>query len=257
MGSLDPTQRFSSRVDNYVRYRPRYPEAILQILREECGLTSSAVIADLGSGTGFLSELFLKNGNTVLGVEPNGPMREAGERVLAGYPDFHSIAGTAEATTLSPGSVDFVTAGQALHWFNAEAARVESLRILRPRGWAVVVWNDRKNDATPALQAYEKVLLRYANDYAAVDHKNVGEDRLRDFFGPAGYQHRIVPNSQSFDFEGFVGRVFSSSYSPEPGQSNYAPMVDALRACFDQYNEGGRIEFLYDTLLYFGRLRSA
>jgi len=113
---MDPTARFSNRVENYIKYRPGYPEAILDTLCDECGLTAEAVIADIGSGTGILAEIFLKSGAAVYGVEPNREMREAGERLLGAYPDFTSREGKAEATGLPDGSVDLVTAGQALHW---------------------------------------------------------------------------------------------------------------------------------------------
>lgn len=114
----DSTQRFSTRVANYIKYRPLYPPAVLETLGQRCGLTDRSIIADVGSGTGILAEMFLRNGNTVYGVEPNREMREAGERLLVDYPNFHSIDGTAEATALEDGNVDFVTAGQAFHWFN-------------------------------------------------------------------------------------------------------------------------------------------
>src|SRR6516162_3929547 len=85
MLSTDPTRRFSSRVEDYVKYRPGYPEAVLEILKAHCGLAPAWVVADIGSGTGLLTELFLRHGNPVLAVEPNPEMRAAGERRLAHY----------------------------------------------------------------------------------------------------------------------------------------------------------------------------
>src|SRR5437763_17045747 len=104
----DPTKRFSNRVGNYIKYRPDYSGAVIDLLTEECRLTQQSIIADIGSGTGILSELFLKNGNRVFGIEPNLPMREAGEKSIEQYPKFVSREGFAEATTLSNHSVDFV-----------------------------------------------------------------------------------------------------------------------------------------------------
>src|SRR5207248_11421403 len=146
--SADPTRRFSSRVADYIKYRPRYPQSVVELLRDECGLRHAAVVADVGSGTGILSELFLRNGNRVYGVEPNQEMREAGGRLLAAYDNFVSVEGRAEATTLDDRSVDFVTSGQALHWFERDAARREFVRILRPGGWVVAVWNDWNAEAS-------------------------------------------------------------------------------------------------------------
>src|ERR1035438_3538154 len=132
--SSDPTQRFSSRVEDYICYRPSYPADAIAFLERECGLTSQSRVADIGSGTGLLSEPFLRFGCEVDGVEPNAEMRAAGQRLLAGWPRFHSIAGRAEATTLPNGSADLVSAGQAFHWFDSDAARTEFRRILKPGG---------------------------------------------------------------------------------------------------------------------------
>src|SRR5215469_16795520 len=144
MTFADAKQRFSNRVTDYARYRPSYPPELLDLLRMECGLQHEQNIADIGSGTGLLTKLFLENGNRVFGVEPNGEMRSAGEEVLRGYPNFTSIDGSAEATTLADSSVDFISAGQAFHWFDVELARGEFRRILKPGGWVVIVWQDRR-----------------------------------------------------------------------------------------------------------------
>lgn len=162
MATADPTERFSNRAEDYVRYRPGYPRAILPPLREDCGLAPESRIADVGSGTGLLGRVFLDDGETVYGVEPNAEMRAAGERSLRGYPRFHSVAASAEATSLAEASVDFIVAGQAFHWFDAQAARREFARILRPGGWVAVLWNERRTDATGFLRAYEALLRRFS-----------------------------------------------------------------------------------------------
>ena len=249
----DSTQRFSSRVEDYVRYRPGYPEAIVDLLRAECGLTSESVVADVGSGTGILSELFLRNGNRVFGVEPNREMSEAGERLLAGYANFTSVEGTAEATTLPDGSVDFVTAGQAFHWFDPDKARAEWTRILRPGGWAVIVWNDRRSGGTPFLEGYEALLRRYGTDYERVTHRQFDEERLRAFFGAGGCRQRVFENEQVFDYEGLRGRLLSSSYTPEPGHPNHEPMLGELRRIFEAHAENGVVRVEYDTRVYYGQ----
>src|SRR5260370_9872745 len=144
MTFADAKERCANRVAAYVRYRPGYPAAVLDLLPTDCGLRAGHVVADIGSGTGFLSELFLKNGNRVYGVEPNTEMRRAGEECLASYDGFSSIEGSAESATLADSSIDFVTAGQAFHWFEPNAARSEFLRILKAGRWVVIAWNDRR-----------------------------------------------------------------------------------------------------------------
>lgn len=249
----DPTKRFSSRVDNYLRYRPGYPKEILGLLKTACGLAPQSVIADIGSGTGKLTELFLANGNPVFGIEPNREMREAGERLLKGFANFTSVAATAENTTLPEACADFITAGQAFHWFDRKRCRAEFARILKPNGWIALIWNDRKTAQTPFLAEYEKLLKNYATDYSKVDHRQIDDEIVREFLGHAP-EKKAFPSSQEFDYEGLKGRLLSSSYAPEPGQPGYDGMLRDLERLFSRRQEEGSIHFIYDTIVYYGKL---
>ncbi|HEX6292407.1 MAG TPA: class I SAM-dependent methyltransferase [Herpetosiphonaceae bacterium] len=250
----DSTKRFSSRVEDYIKYRPTYPEAVIDLLKAECRLTSSSIVADIGSGTGILAELFLKHGNRVFGVEPNAEMRAAGERLLQGYPRFTSVAATAEATTLADRSVDFVAAGQAFHWFDRDRFRAECQRMLRPDGWIVLIWNDRRTDSTPFLQSYERLLLTYGTDYTTVDHKRIDHDVLAAFFAAGRFQQARFENTQVFDFAGVQGRLLSSSYTPDADHPSYQPMLAELRVIFEAHQVNRQVAFEYDTLVYYGQL---
>jgi SAM-dependent methyltransferase len=247
-------ERFSTRVENYVKHRPGYPPEVLGLLREECGLTKESVVADVGSGTGILSELFLRNGNLVYGVEPNREMREAGARLLDSYANFVSVEGRAEATTLEDAGVDFVTAGQAMHWFEREATRREFARVLRPGGWVVVLWNERLTGGTPFLEAYERLLLDYGTDYREVSHKYAEDSLIEPFFGAGRFLHESFPNRQIFDLDGLRGRLLSASYVPEPGHPNFNPMMRTLDALFDEHARDGKVFVEYETKVYYGRL---
>jgi SAM-dependent methyltransferase len=249
---LNPTGRFSSRVDNYVRYRPGYPKEILDLLKAACGLTRDSVIADIGSGTGKLTELFLENSNSVFGVEPNKEMREAGERLLKHFANFTSVAATAEDTGLPAKSVDIITAGQAFHWFDRKRCRVEFARVLKPGGWIVLVWNDRNTAATRFLVEYEQLLKSYSTDYSKVDHKQIDDDVVWEFFGYAPGK-KAFPSAQEFDFEGLKGRLLSSSYAPEAGP-RHEEMMGELKRLFETHQKSGRVRFVYDTIVYYGKL---
>jgi SAM-dependent methyltransferase len=251
---IDSTKRFSNRVDNYVKYRPNYPGAVVELLTQECGLTSQSVVADIGSGTGISSELFLKNGNHVIGVEPNQAMREAADRMLNEYSRFASIDGTAEATTLEDQSVHIIVAGQAFHWFDPERTRAEFQRILVPGGWVVLMWNERRMDSTPFLRAYEQLLLTYGTDYTQVHQRNIGSAEINAFFQAHEVQSRSFENTQIFDFEGLKGRLLSSSYVPEAGQPSYDAMLRELEQMFDAHQSNGAVTIEYDTIVYYGHL---
>ncbi len=253
MLQTDPTQRFSSRVENYIRYRPSYPPQVLEILRSECALTASSTIADVASGTGIFTRLLLENGNRVYGVEPNREMREAAERLLADFRGFSSVAGTAEVTTLPDQSVDFATAAQAAHWFDLPKARTEFARILRPGGWAVLLWNERRTDTTPFLREYEELLLQYGTDYETVRHENT-TDNIGGFFAPMPFDQRAFDMRQDFDYAQLEGRLLSSSYAPGEGHPQHEAMLRELRRLFDAHQNNGRVGMNYVTRMYFGRL---
>lgn len=248
----DPTQRFSSRVENYIRFRPGYPDELIELLQRECGLNPQAMVADIGSGTGKLTELLLPAGCAVIAVEPNREMREAGERLLGRFPCFTSVAGTAEATTLPPRSVDLITAGQAFHWFDRPRARVEFARILKPGGTVALIWNDRRTNTTPFLAAYEELLHDFATDYEQVNHRNLDLATLRDFLGN-GMRQEKFQYVQRFDYAGLEGRLLSSSYAPDKGHPKHEEMLQRLREIFDQHQEGGKVSFDYDTWVYWRR----
>lgn len=247
---IQSTQRFSYRVENYVRYRPGYPDAVTDVLKKKGGLTTGSVIADIGSGTGISAELFLRNGNVVYAVEPNAPMRRAAESLLQGFSGFHSIGGTAEDTTLADNSIDFVVAAQAFHWFNTDEAKREFARILRPGGQVVLMWNARRSGSTEFLRAYETFLEKFGTDYMQVNHRNIHENTVRAFFQTCRKEE--LYNEQLLDFEGLKGRLLSSSYSPAPDNPQFGPMMDELKRMFDKYHDGGFVRIEYDTEVYFG-----
>jgi SAM-dependent methyltransferase len=249
----DPTARFSSRVEKYVRYRPRYTAEVLNVLRDRCGLTQASVIADVASGTGIFTRLLLENGNRVFGVEPNADMRRAGEEYLASYERFTSVAGTAEATTLADHSVDIVTAAQAAHWFDRAKARAEFVRILKSGGWAVLIWNERQTDTTPFLREYEKLLLTYGTDYQEIRHERT-TDEIDGFFAPSPFQAAVLEMRQDCDYDALEGRLLSSSYIPGSGHPRYEPMLRDLRKIFAEYQKNGQVVLAYATRVYFGQI---
>jgi SAM-dependent methyltransferase len=248
------TERFSDRVADYVRYRPRYPAAVVDVLRDALGLAPDWVIADVGSGTGFSAQPFLARGHTVYGIEPNGPMRAAAEEVFADHARFRSVAGTAESTTLPDASVDLAVAGQAFHWFEPAASRRELMRILRGEAPTALLWNTRRTDGAPFLCAYEDLLLKYGTDYAAVRHDRLDPDRLARFFG-GPYDRRVLHNEQVLDLEALSGRLRSSSYVPAPGRPGHDDMMRELRAIFGEHARAGAVALVYDLEVYTGRLR--
>jgi SAM-dependent methyltransferase len=253
MAVTNATSRFSSRVGDYLRYRPGYPPQVIGLLRSDCGLTPESVIADVASGTGIFTRLLLENGNSVVGIEPNREMRAAGEQCLKGFERFTSVAGSAEATTLPAQSIDIITAAQAAHWFNRSQARREFIRILKPGGWLVLLWNERKTEGTAFLRDYERLLLTYGTDYQEVRHERTTAE-IADFFAPSPFQLRTFETSQACDYPALAGRLLSSSYTPQPGHPAYEAMLGELRRMFATHQIDERVVLRYDTRVFYGRL---
>ncbi len=254
MAEHNSTARFSDRVADYVRYRPGYPDELVETLKDSAGLTPSSVVADIGSGTGISAKLFLQLGCEVYGVEPNREMRVAAEECFQDEGRFHSLDATAEATTLAAGSIDLIAAGQAFHWFDPVSTRREWLRILKPQGQVALFWNNRRIDTTPFLIAYEKLLHEFGTDYKEVNHTRIDHAAMAGFFGSGAFRSFRFPYSQSFDFEGLKGRLLSSSYAPASGHPNHEPMLQELRRIFDACSINSRVSFDYDTELSVGSL---
>lgn len=250
----DPTQRFSGRVANYTRYRPNYPPEVLRILAAECGFTPQSMVADIGSGTGKLTRLFLENGNHVYAVEPNEEMRLAAEQELGGFAHFTSLAARAEQTALPDHSVDIITAAQAFHWFDPVLARREFERILRPGGWVALMWNERDRVHSQVVREYQDLIWSYSEDNRQKIESQADVDPAKDFFAPQPVAIHVIPNPQVLSLEHLKGAALSASYAPMPGHPNYEPLLAALEVFFQKHQVEGWLYLEYDTRMYIGRL---
>jgi SAM-dependent methyltransferase len=249
----ETVERFSNRVENYVKYRPGYPPEMLEVFRDEMNLTENSVVADIGSGTGISARVFLANGNTVCGVEPNAAMRAAAEEFLREFPKFKSVDGTAEKTNLPADSVDFVIAAQAFHWFDRQKTPAEFRRILRAGGFVALIWNERQLDTNDFLRDYEELLKKYGTDYEKVRHDNLDKAIFEKSF-QAEFSSKTFLNAQTLDFDGLKGRILSSSYMPSETDSRFAPMIAEIQRLFAKYAESGKIQILYSTNIFYTRL---
>lgn len=249
---MTSTTRFSDRAELYAKHRPAYPEAVVDILKAEAGLSAKSVVADIGSGTGISTRLFAPHVELIYAIEPNAEMRAQAEKT---EPDNAvSVEGTAEETGLVSGKLDFVIAATAFHWFKDAETRREFRRLLKPTGVVVLLWNKRSHDHSELVAAYEQLLRDFATDYTASLVSDSWNAPAVKFFGEGKCEHRVLPNHQEFDFEGFRGRLLSASYAPLPGQKKHEPMMARLQEIFDKYQVDGRVRFEYETHLYWGTL---
>lgn len=246
------TGRFSQKAEDYNRYRPKYPAELLELLVTDLQLSPEKVVADIGSGTGISSEIFIENGNRVFAVEPNASMREMAEQNLGDRECFISIDGSAEDTGLMDSAVDLIFSGTAFHWFDFERTKKEFKRILKPGGYAVISWISRDMSG-PLQQDTEAVFSHYTEDITSVE-KQKDADKVEEFFSPNQVSHKDFPHSQTFNWEEFLGRVRSSSYYPSADDEKYNSMTAKMKAVFEKYEQDGTVEFRYKTEVYRGNL---
>ena len=247
---LNPKSRFSNRVENYVKYRPNYPKEMIKFLSDTIGLAKGHIIADIGSGTGISSKIFLDNGNEVYGVEPNAEMRAAGEKYLSNYANFHSIEASSEDTKLESKSIDMIISGQAFHWFEPEATKKEFLRILKPDGYVVIFSNRRKPSNSQFMSDYTELISKYSQ-------KEFNYPLNRDipnFFNLKPIHEVIFPNIQIFNLERLKGDLASYSYIPSEEDPRFNSMISEFQLLFEKYNNNGILNFHYETVLYYCKM---
>ena len=247
----DSTQRFSDRVEAYIKFRPGYPVDLVQPLLQKTRSGTGVVVADVGSGTGIFTRLLLDRELKVFAVEPNASMRHAAEEIFFGHPHFTSLDAPAERTGLADNSIDLITAAQAFHWFNNAATKAEFRRILKPDGKLALIWNKRKV-SQPFQQAYDAMLKTYAPEYGVVNHMNLSEADIAEFFDAGQMEVLRFDNCQQLTFPGLLGRLKSSSYCPVEGSPQYPSLVAELTGLFEQFAVNDMIDFQYDTQLYLG-----
>lgn len=256
----DPKSRFSDRAENYAKYRPGYPREVLEFLEENRDLRSDSVVADVGSGTGLLSALFLESGYRVFGVEPNREMRQAAKGFLGDHPLFESVEGAAEDTTLADESIDLIVVANALHWVERDAARAEFSRVLTPGGQVAVLWSVSRTSGSTFLQAYADLVSTYRTDGGAGGNAETAYEMTEAFFedgsgAQQGYETANFPYFQALDLESLKGLVLSSSTMPAPGQPGSKEMLRGLDEIFRSNESDGEVVMEYEVSLYCGRLR--
>lgn len=239
----------------YSRFRPNYPQAFIDCLFGNVGVSKNSVIADIGSGTGILTKQLLERGNTVYAVEPNADMRAVAESDLSEFENFISISGTAENTTLPESSIDFITVAQAFHWFDRKAFKDECRRILKPNGKVILVWNSR-DEKSEIVAANDEINRRYCPDYKGFSggiHTAAATADFSDFF-TGDYEAIEFENPLPFSERDFIGRNLSSSYALKEEDENYSDYIGELEEMFHKFSRDGILAMPNLTDSYIGKV---
>lgn len=250
--------KFSGKGSIYSASRPKYPESLFEYLRGRGILTPWAVAADIGSGTGIFSMQLAQSVKTVFAVEPNSSMHRAAQRHFEAFGGrIVCVRASAEHTGLQSGSIDCVTAAQAFHWFDRRAFEEECCRILKPKGWVVLVWNDR-DEASEIIRRCGEINAEFCPGYRGFSNgMNVSDSQQFTGFFKGDYEACQFENVLSYDLETFLGRSLSSSYAPREGEENYKGYVRALTRLFEEHSSGGAVAYPYVTRCYLGTVQQS
>ncbi|HWT27032.1 MAG TPA: methyltransferase domain-containing protein [Mobilitalea sp.] len=254
--------KFTDRAKNYADYRPSYPKDAINLIFSVLG-KKGVTVADIGSGTGKMTELLLNRNCIVYAVEPNADMRKEAENKLktteknknSAPPvskNFRSINGTAENTTLKANSVDLITCAEAYHWFDNEKTLSEFHRILKPSGYVFLLWNSSgENPYSAELgELFDKYCKQNFMDTIFVSK----EDRAKHLFGEGNYTKAEFDNNITQPYEGLLGGILSASYSPKPEDDNYNDFVNGIKDIFDKYSKDDMIKAKFKTVCFYGQL---
>lgn len=253
--AVNPTGRFTGRVEAYRRYRSRYPREIIPLLQEKCGLRRESIVADIGAGTGMLSELFLENGNAVFAIEPNADMRSACEELTVRFQQLKCIDGTAEDTHLPERSMDIIAVGRAFHWFDHQKCRAEFTRILKPGGWAVLAGLGPRRGKESVQDDYQAIIRQHGIDYERLRGRYNVKEAVQRFFEGGALQETEFSGFEELTYEGLEGHTLSLSVTPQPDHPGFLAMQQALKTYFEKYQLDGKILLPTNCRVYMGQLR--
>lgn len=246
----DHTNRFDGKGEVYAKGRPRYADGLFAYMKDMLHITAGSVLADIGSGTGIFTQQLLDCGCKVFAVEPNRDMREKAEEKLSRNRNFISVDGSASHMGLSDHSVDLITAAQAFHWFEQEAFRRECHRVLKPDGKVVIVYNSRYESAA-CTKALADLQHRYNSGFRGFSN-GMNDETCKAFFTTEPCQIYRADNTQSYDRQGYIDRVLSSSYSPKEDDAGYEGYLKKVCEIFDTFSKEDRIVVPADTVAYIG-----
>lgn len=248
---VDNTTKFTGKSSAYVEARPGYVSELFDYLKDELGVNEQTIIADIGSGTGKLSQDLLKIAGTVYCVEPNDEMRQVAESLLHDQEGFISVKGSAEQTTLVDKCVDFILVGQAFHWFEPKSFKKECTRLLKDKGKVILVWNSRVKESEQIIEN-DEICKQYCKTFKGFSG-GLEEQMISDFFDGV-YKIKKVKNDLLFDKEKYMKRMMSASYSLTENDPNFTDYFIALEQFFDKYAENGILTMPNETVWYIGEV---
>lgn len=247
---IDIVPRYSSRAEAYQQFRWPFDRQVITSFLAIAGLSSPAVVVDIGCGTGMSSLPFVLEGCEVVGIEPNSNMRLIAERVLGNQGCFRCTDGRAEATGLPDDFADLIVVGRALHWFDQPKARREFARISKLRGWltvmAVACTDETLVAATRNLQSEASGWDTQAGKPSRL------VERFEYFFDEEGCREIAGPRVIHETWEQFFGRLHTLSSAPDPSDPRHERFEQEAKYVFNAFRKGDKLVIPTSTRITYG-----
>ena len=252
--NLNPIGYFSDRSEDYEKYRPIHPAAVIDAILADWNVSGQQVAADVGAGTGIGARLLADRGLRVMAIEPNAEMRS----VAPPHPGVEFIAGIAEQIPLATASVDLVTSFQAFHWFNFTQSLQEFQRVLKPGGRLALIWN-LWDQTAPVTREYSRLI------FAACREQRKPEMQFSTLFKSLRYQLfwrgwwlpyfkdlrcQEFQFHQVLDLPGLIGLARSQGFTPATGPAFEQMAADLVTFHQRFSNAEGQVRLTYCTRLY-------
>ena len=242
-----PAELFTGKAEDYARFRPSYPDQVLQFLKSRI---PEGNILDVGAGTGIFTGLLSRGYKNVTALEPNKNMRE---KFMQNFPGIPCLEAAGESTPLPENSVDLITIAQAFHWLDEEKFKKEAGRILKNNGKAAVIWNNSiKDEFSAARDAISrKYCPSFRKGHAGKRTPEEGDDFLRHTYFR---QVEVVSFANPFtmDLAAFQGNIRSRSYALTPDNREYPAYMKELETLFHKFACDGKVTEQLETQIFLG-----
>lgn len=256
---MDNTNLFTDKAEVYSRFRPSYPMDIIRYLSQF--IHAENTVADIGAGTGKFTKMLCHLGCNIIAVEPNTEMLLKASDYLLNYPNVTFVKSPAEDTNLADNSVDLITCAQSFHWFDTEAFKKECIRILKPNGKVMLLWNTA-DYSTEIVKEMNEIHKQYCDGYTKRYSERSGLNTplngnakdVKQLFFCGEYENFLLKNDLEFNKEAFIGNRLSRSYAPKQKDKEYKPFVAALESFFAKYQNDGKLIIPNITECYIGKV---
>lgn len=222
--------------------RPGYSKVVLECLKNHIfNSIGEGKVADIGAGTGKLTENLTEIGLNGFAVEPNAAMRaEASKKNWSGVVWSE---GTAEVTRLKDSCAKWALMGSSFHWADSKLAVKEFHRILVPGGFFTAIWNPRDIESSELHKKIEDVVYTEVPEMKRVSSgKAISTEEMKEKLLSGGYFKDILfmeaPHVEVMTKERYMNTWKSvNDIQVQAGEEGFQRILDKIEGIIQEFDE--------------------